>query len=99
MSDSAIAREIGVSRHTISLSLRRFEYNKLIRIINLPNLNKLVFEILAFYHIKFDTSNFPDMEHDEAALLMSESTILFTSRVFEAILYLLHTLYILVKER
>lgn len=86
MSDSAIAREIGVSRHTISLLRRRFEEKKIIRMINLPNLKKLGFEILAFYHIKFDPRNYPDIDHDEAALLMSESTILFTTRMFEAVM-------------
>jgi hypothetical protein len=86
ISDSAIAREIGVSRHTISLSRRMFEEKNVIRVINLPNLNKLGFEILAFYHIKFDPRNNPDMEQDEAAILMSDSTILFTSRIFEAIM-------------
>jgi DNA-binding MarR family transcriptional regulator len=86
MSDSAIAREIGLSRHTISLLRRRFEEKKLIRMINLPNLKKIGFEILVFYHIKFDPSNPPDIEHDEAALLMSDSTILFSTRIFESIM-------------
>lgn len=86
MSDSAIAREIGVSRHTISLSRRRFEKDNLIRLINLPNLLNIGFEILVFYHIKFDTSKFPDIEQDEAAILMSDSTIFFSSRMFEAIM-------------
>jgi len=86
MSDSAIAREIGVSRHTISLLRRRFEKNKLIREINLPNLLNIGFEILVFYHIKFDPSKFPDMEQDEAAILMSDSTIFFSSRMFEAVM-------------
>jgi DNA-binding MarR family transcriptional regulator len=86
MSDSAIAREIGVSRHTISLLRRRFEQKKLIRMNTLPNLKKLGFDILVFYHIKFDPSNSPDLEHDETALLMSDSTILFTTRMFEAVM-------------
>jgi DNA-binding MarR family transcriptional regulator len=86
MSDSAIAREIGVSRHTVSLLRRRFEEKNLIRLVNLPNLKKMEFEILAFYHIKFDPSNPPDLENDETALLMSDSTVLFTSRIFEAVM-------------
>lgn len=86
MSDSAIAKEIGLSRHTISISRRRFEQNNLIKVINLPNLLSIGFEIMAFYHIKFDPSIFPDMDNDEAALLISDSTIFFSSRLFEAIM-------------
>ncbi len=86
MSDSAIAKEIGLSRHTISISRRRFEEKNLIKTINLPNLLTFGFEILAFYHIKFDPSSFPDMNQDEATLLMSDSTIFFSSRLFEAIM-------------
>lgn len=86
MSDSAIAEEIGLSRHTISISRRRFERDNLIKEINLPNLINIGFEILAFYHIKFDPSTYPDMDQDEADLLMSNSTIFFSSRMFEAIM-------------
>ncbi len=86
MSDSAIAKEIGVSRHSISIARRRFEREDLIRLINLPNSPKIGFEILAFYHIKFDPSTFPDMDKSQAARLMSDSTIFFSSRMFEAIM-------------
>ena len=86
MSDSDIGREIGVSRHTVSRLRRGFEERKLIRKISLPNLQRLGFEILAFYHIRFDPRNPPDMENDEPALLMSDSTIFFSCRMFEAVM-------------
>ncbi|UCH71878.1 MAG: hypothetical protein JSW62_05650 [Thermoplasmatales archaeon] len=86
MSDNDIGKEIGVSRHTVSRLRRRFESDHLIRKISLPNLQKLGFEILTFYHIRFDPRNPPNIENDEAASLMTDSTILFASRAFEALM-------------
>lgn len=93
LSDSAIGREIGVSRHTVSRLRRRFEDKKLVRMICLPNLKKLGFEILTFYHIKFDPRNPPNLENDETALLMSDSTVFFTARMFEAVMISVYTDY------
>jgi DNA-binding MarR family transcriptional regulator len=86
MLDEDIGREIGVSRHTVSRLRRRFEENNLIRKIGLPNLQKLGFEILTFYHIKFDPRNPPDMDNDASVTLMSDSTIFLACRRFEAVM-------------
>ena len=86
LSDSDIGRELGVSRHTVSRLRRRFEENNLMRRLNLPNFVKLDFEILAFYHIRFDPRNPPDMENHEAASLISDSTVFLASRRFEAVM-------------
>ena len=84
ISDSKIGGEIGVSRHTVSRLRRDFVQNNLIRKINLPDLKKLGFEIMTFYHIKFDPSNPPDIETDDIELLMNDSSIFMASRMFEA---------------
>jgi hypothetical protein len=86
MFDEDIGREIGVSRHTISRLRRRFQNNNLIRKISLPNLQKLGFEILSFYHIKFDPRNPPNMDNNEAFNLMRNSTIFLACRRFEAVM-------------
>jgi hypothetical protein len=86
LSDSDIGRELGVSRHTISRFRRRFEENNLMNKLHIPNYVKLGFEILVFYHIQFDPRNPPDMEADEAASLMSDSTVFFACRRFEAVM-------------
>ena len=86
MSDSNIGQEIGVSRHTVSRLRRNFEQNNFIRRICLPNLQKLGFEILVFYHIRFDPRKPPNMDVDEASVLMSDSTVFFASRHFEAVM-------------
>ena len=85
LSDSDIGRDLGVSRHTISRLRRKFEENNLMIRVTLPNFVKLGFEILALYHIRFNPRNLPNMEDDEAALLMSDSTVFLASRRFEAV--------------
>ena len=86
LSDENIGREIGVSRHTVSRLRRGFESENLIRRINLPEIEKFGFEILVFYHIRFDPRNPPNMDNDDAAMLMSGSTVFFASRQFEAVM-------------
>jgi len=86
MSDNAIGREIGVSRHTVSKCRRKFIKKNLIRWVSLPNLQKLGFEILGFYHMRFDPRNPPNFDTNEAAALMSSSTIFFVSRMYEAVM-------------
>ena len=93
LSDGEIGKKVGVSRHTVSRLRRGFESNNLIRKINLPNLKKLGFEILTFFHIRFDPRNSPDMEKDEASFLMGGSTIFFASRMFEAFMLSVHVDY------
>ena len=93
MSDKSIGREIGISRHTVSRLRRRFEENNLIRRICIPNLRKLGFEILGFYHIRFDPRNPPGIENDEGHVLMSDSTVFFATRQFEAVMLSVYSNY------
>jgi len=93
MSDSDIGRELGISRHTVSLLRRKFEKEKLIRYLNLPNLKKLGFEILTFYHIKFDPSNPPNIKNDDSFVLLTDSTIFFVTRMFEAVMISIYKNY------
>jgi len=86
LSDSAIGGELGVSRHTISRFRRKFAENNLMTKVILPNFVKLGFEILTFYHIRFDPRNPPNMDNDEAAALMSNSAVFFASRRFESVM-------------
>lgn len=81
-SDEGIARIMGLSRPTVSRYRRYFIENNLIRKINIPDLKKFGFEILALYHILFDPRNPPDK--DNAVALMSNKSIFFASRQFEA---------------
>jgi hypothetical protein len=93
LTDTYIGRELGVSRHTISRFRRGFESENLIRMINLPNLEKLGFEILSLFHIQFDPSNPPNLDRNDPTLLMNDSTILMASRMFEAFMISIHVDY------
>jgi len=91
LSDSDLSKKIGISRHTISRLKKNFENDLLLRKINLPNLKSLGFEILTTYHIQYDPRNHPDMEKDETSALMSDSTIVLASRMFETFMLSIHT--------
>jgi len=93
LSDSEIGRELGVSRHTISRLRRKFEDTNLMGKLTLPNIVRLGFEILGFYHISFDPRNPPNMDDDEAVSLMSDSTVFFASRRFEAVMISIYKNY------
>ena len=93
MSDSDIGSRLGVSRHTVSRLRKRFESNKLMQQITLPNLKELGFEILTFYHIRFDPRNPPEMENDEAASLLTDQTVFFACRMFEAVMISVYRTY------
>jgi DNA-binding Lrp family transcriptional regulator len=91
--DSSIGEKLGISRHTVSRIRKKFLVDELIKEIRLPDHQKLGFEILAFYHIKFDPSNPPDLEKDEIFPLLSDSTVFMASRKFEAILISIYANY------
>jgi len=93
LSDSNIGMKLGISRHTVSRIRRSFEQNDLMTEINLPNLKELGFEILSFFHIRFDPRSPPNMENNEAALLIADSTIFMASRMFEAFIIFIHDDY------
>jgi len=93
LSDGDLGKKLGISRHTVSRLRRYFEQENLLKRMNLPNLKKLGFEILAFTHIQFNPRNPPDMEKDEAISLMSDATIFMASRRFEAVMLFVHNDY------
>jgi hypothetical protein len=93
LSDGHLGKKLGISRHTVSRLRRDFEQKNLMKKSNLPNLRKLGFEILTFMHIQFDPRNPPDMEKDEATVLMSESTIFMASRRFETVMLFVYSDY------
>jgi len=84
--DGLIAQKINMSRHTVSRVKNMLEEQDCIKKIRMPNLRKLGFEILAFYHIKFNPQNSSNLEKNEVIPLRNKSTIFMASRVFETVL-------------
>jgi len=79
-----IGKQVGVSRHTIARMKKDFIKNNFIKTITLPNLQKLGFEILAFYPINFNPGKAPNKK--DLQILDTYSTIFRASRLFETIL-------------
>jgi len=91
-----IGKKVGVSRHTIARMKKEFIKNGFIKRITLPNLQKLGFEILAFYPINFNPSNAPNKK--DLQILDTNSTIFMVSRLFETILISAYPTYQNYKE-
>ena len=79
-----IGEKIKLSRHTIARMKKQFFEKGLIRQIVLPELNKLGFEILAFYHIKFNPYKPPKIE--DINFLDSYYSIFLAQRKFETVI-------------
>ena len=94
LADVSIGKKLGISRHTVSKTRRKLFGEGLIRLINIPNFKKLDLKILAFYHVRFDPRNPPDMDKDEGRELMSKSSIFMASRRFEAIMLSMYRDYV-----
>ncbi len=82
---------VGISRQTVSRMKKRFFEERLIRRIVIPDLKKLGFEILAFYHIKFSPNNPPKIE--DIKKLDTHSTIFLAERRFETTLISVYPSY------
>jgi hypothetical protein len=91
--DSIIAEQLGISRHTVSRMKKRFYSDGNLTEMRIPDLNLLGFEILAFYHIRYDPSNPPDIEKDELTPLRNRSTIFMASRQFETVIISIYSNY------
>ena len=85
-SDKKIGELLNISRHTVSKMRRKFEENGYIKTLRIPDLNKAGFEILAFYHIRYDPYNPPDFERDEAKALLNDNVIFMATRKFETVI-------------
>ena len=86
-----IANEIDLTRHTVSRIKKTFFEKGLLRYLTIPNLKKIGYGLLAFYHFKFNPQNPPKVEDFEE--LNSDSTIYFVGKKFEALMISLYKDY------
>jgi len=82
-SDKKIGEILNISRHTVSRMRKKFEEGGYIKPVRIPNLGKMGFEILAFYHIRYDPANPPAFEEDDVKSLLNDSIIFMATRKFE----------------
>ncbi len=86
-----IGKKVDLSRHTISRMKKSFLDRNLIKKITVPNISKLGYEIIAFYHFNFNPKKAPnnsDIQH-----LDDDSTIFFASKKFEAVMISIYPTY------
>jgi len=94
--NQTIGDKIGISRHTVSRMKKKFFENDLIRQITLPNLEKLGFEILAFYPINFNPKKSPSIK--DIDILDTDSTIFLARRQFQTVAISAYPTYLDYKE-
>ena len=91
-----IADEIELTRHTVSRIKKGFFDKGLLKFLTIPNLKKIGYGLLVFYHFKFNPQNPPKDEDFEE--LNSDSTIYFVGKKFEAVMLSLYKDYDAYKE-
>ncbi|MFX0100123.1 MAG: hypothetical protein ACFFCS_11130 [Candidatus Hodarchaeota archaeon] len=74
---------LDISRHTLSKMKKRFLSENLLKPVTIPNLKKLGFNLLVFYHFKFNPKKPPT--DSDFSNLDTPSTIFFIHRKFEAV--------------
>lgn len=92
-----LCRKVSVSMNTVTRLKREFVENDLLRRVVIPNLGKLGFEILAFYHIKYNPNRPPSA--DDLKKLEDDSIIFFANRKFESVIISVHPTYQDYKDR
>jgi len=86
-----IADKIDLTRHTVSRIKKVFFDKGLLRHLTIPNLKKIGYGLLVFYHFKFKPQNPPKIKDFEE--LNSDSTIYFVGKKFEAVMLSLYKDY------
>ena len=91
-----IANKIDLTRHTVSRIKKGFFEKGLLKHLTIPNLKKIGYGLLVFYHFKFKPQNPPKDKHFEE--LNSDSTIYFVGKKFEAVMLSLYKDYDVYKQ-
>lgn len=86
-----IGELIGLSRHTVSRMKKDFFNKGFLRMLRLPSMSGLGFEILAFYHLKFNPQHPPSSK--DFKVLNTSSTFFLAQRKFGAIILAAYPTY------
>ncbi len=96
LTNQEIGDKVDLSRHTVSRIKKNFYKQGLLKRLVIPDLEKLGFEILAFYHFRFNPHTPPTKE--EIEFLDSFSTLFFAWKKFEAVIISAYPTYQAYKE-
>ncbi|KAA0001412.1 MAG: hypothetical protein FE048_05460 [Thermoplasmata archaeon] len=88
-----IAEMLGITRHTVGRMKKKFLEEGYIKMVAIPNFEKLDFKILAFYHVPLSPHSPPKFENDELKNLLCPEVIFFAARRFEFVAISIHTDY------
>jgi DNA-binding MarR family transcriptional regulator len=86
MSDTELGKALPVSRHTVAAIRKRLEHSGLIKTVLVPDLRKLGFRVICFYHVRYGTKKPLDLTKRLPSPVMNENTFFAASRKYETIM-------------
>jgi DNA-binding MarR family transcriptional regulator len=86
MTDTELGKTLPVSRHTVAAIRKRLEGAGLIKTVLVPDMRKLGFKVICFYHIRYSTKKPLDMAGPVQAPVMNNNTFFMASRKYETIM-------------
>jgi Mn-dependent DtxR family transcriptional regulator len=89
MRDKTLGDLLPLSRHTVSNVRKRFETEKLVKHVRVPNIEKMGYNLLVFWHIKINPKK--PMPPEAFARLLTPRCVTAVSRKYEAVILSVYT--------
>ncbi|MBI5001295.1 MAG: hypothetical protein HZB92_07215 [Euryarchaeota archaeon] len=86
LTDAALGRVLPVSRHTIAATRKKLERAGLVKTLIMPDLRKLGFKVICFYHVEYSLGKPLDTSRADPSRIMSGATFFMASRKYDAIM-------------
>ncbi len=86
MTDTELGNTLPVSRHTVAAIRKRLESAGLVKTVLVPDLRKLGFKVICFYHIRYSTKKPLDLGKAVPPEVMNSNTFFIASRKYETIM-------------
>jgi DNA-binding MarR family transcriptional regulator len=97
MTDTGLGRVLPVSRHTVASIRKDLEARGLVRTVLMPDLRRLGFKVICFYHVKYSPKRPLDIAALEPSPIMNANTFFMASRKYETIMLSVYTDYDMAK--
>ncbi|MFH0816087.1 MAG: hypothetical protein V1934_04655 [Methanobacteriota archaeon] len=86
MTDTELGKALPVSRHTVAAIRKRLESGGLIKTALVPDLRKLGFKVVCFYHIRYSTRKPLDLSRPLPGPVVNDNSFFIASRKYETIM-------------